>query len=378
MSWNKRPHKPSEIKIIMYQIHKFLPILFLFLSCTGLMGQDVGFNAGQSVSPGLLNPALLGNTDTWRISLGHRKQLGANEFLHGHHQQFLAVEHNLAGNLDRFSIAIVATASNNDFMERYNVQLSSAYNVPLSKNHRLLFGTSIKYHQSNAATDGLLFYDQIVLGGTNSSNSAERFEDLNRRATSLGFGAAFFTNKFWSTLSVANLTLSQPVQPDLQSLLFGRKITAGMGAMLKYKHTGRNGSEIHGFPGIFYTQEGNFQELAAGFNSSVEHNANGYYSFGIWYKGAPWETVFEENRHNKLALNLGMSFNSFGFVISRDILLSSQASLINNHLPSWEIALTFEPGIKTSFSKKGGKISRGGGGFMRPAYFNMIEGQRRY
>jgi type IX secretion system PorP/SprF family membrane protein len=318
----------------LLEMKKLLFILWMFLTCLNVFGQDPQFSQFYA-APMYHNPAFTGSGYAPRLIFNFRNQwpsLSAN-----YTTSALAIDHYI----DRFGsgIGLMVLTDQQGAARLKNTEVSGFYSYQLNlvDDHFLRMGIQGTYRNIGFDTNGLTFPEQFDNNGFNSSLPVtDPLANKNFQSSQADFsaGVLYFNPKAYLGVSVHHLA-----EPDYNfNMLDNNGIVLGSyssGEVLLRKYMvngglniplkeptglGRNmGKEFVLIPTFLYKQEGKFSQLDLG--AYVTYSP---LTVGLWYRGIPIKrNQIKSVNHDALVALAGFRFDQFSFGYSYDVTISS-------------------------------------------------------
>lgn len=298
-------------------------VVFLLLSSSSLVGQDVQFSQFYS-APLYLNPAFTGATQLTRVGSNYRSQwpaLQANFVTLSAYVDFFIDDKNSGvGFLIQTDKEGLAGLRSTSFTGTYSYQL------PISEAFTFRVGANAGYYLRDINFSALTFGDQFV-DGVISNPTGEVFNTgATKNFFNLGSGVLLYSNDIW--LGVAVDHLNTPNQSLIgQEDKLAMKISVHGGYKFKFR-SGVNGQGMYTrpqerslTPTFQYKQQGNFSQIDLGMYLTYEPLI-----LGLWYRGVPYKVVNDFPNHESVVVLLGFvqktKDSSFKVGYSYDVTIS--------------------------------------------------------
>jgi type IX secretion system PorP/SprF family membrane protein len=298
---------------------------------TILTAQDPQFSQPYANSM-YLNPALTGDTPENRLSLDYRNQWSAIENgFSSYIASFDRFEQRINSGIGAYFLHDGSGA--NGYVVN-GLSVNYAYDVQLARESGLRAGLDLGYFFISYDKKKLLFPDQFIRGGANTS-----IENLTNDRSSyldIGAGVLYYNKNLWAGISVGHVNTPNISLIDQQELL-PRKISMHAGIKL-WRRTNSFDKELGSLSLItHYKVQGDFDQLDLGV----------YYDFkplvvGVWYRGLSLINSVNDTpiQPESIILLLGVEFKEFFRVAySYDITISQIGF---NSGGSHEISIIYE------------------------------------
>jgi type IX secretion system PorP/SprF family membrane protein len=292
---------------------KLLIFTTLFIICSGLYlrAQDPHFSQFYA-SPLNLNPAMTGTSLQGRFIFNYRAQWTKlpGEFAtyqagYDYYAQKLRSGFGFFANLDRAG-AVGVRSVNLNFAYAYNLQLTSEWGIR--------GGFQLGYGNRGLDYYKLLFGDQLSdLGSTGLPTAEPNLGNLNVHYLDVGTGLVLYSANFW--LGASALHLNRPNQSitDIQEPL-PIKYAVQMGYKLVKQGLNKNKEDYKASfsPGIYYSRQGNYQQLDLGANGFLDPIL-----LGVWYRAVP----IQKSYNGAVVAMAGFKYQDWQFLYSYDFAL---------------------------------------------------------
>jgi type IX secretion system PorP/SprF family membrane protein len=296
-------------------------------------------------SPLYVNPAFTGTTPQGRFTFNYRTQWPnlPGEFVTyqvGYDQSFDKSRSSLGAYaiLDKAGSAGVRST---------HINVIYAYTLPLGQDIALKSGFQMGYGSRTLDYYKLVFGDQLTETGLTKSFSEENgLENLNINYLDASAGFLLYGEKFWMGVSGQHLNRpNQSITEIPEKLSMKLSFHAGY-KLVKYGH-GRNKRDGYSMalnPAIFYSRQGNYQQLDIGANGFIDPLI-----LGFWYRDVPIQKTY----NGAVVLMTGVFYNGFQFLYNYDIPVGRFAGITGG---AHEISLYIQVGdlqTRQKYRRKG-------------------------
>ncbi|MFN3402580.1 MAG: type IX secretion system membrane protein PorP/SprF [Cytophagaceae bacterium] len=314
-------------------MRKLIYILML-LSSISAYGQDPQFSQYYS-APLILNPAMAGATDCYRIGMNARTQwtgLPGGAF----NTASLFADLNYPDLRSGFGLLVLHDNIGTPRMSSNEISGLYSYLLPVSKQLNIRMGLQGTYVWRKLDYCRLIFEDQYTGTTVTSPTSNDPMTAHNtRRYADFSAGALVFgEDRYWLGFSAHHLN-----RPD-HGFFYESRLP------IKYSLHGGYNFYKKDFPGqslddafriiptFMYKAQAKFDQLDLGIyfiQSSL--------MFGLWYRGIPVKRDFNIYNRDAIDIQVGLMHNDFSFTYSYDFTIS-KLSIVNTH-GSHEISLIY-------------------------------------
>ena len=262
-------------------------ILFCCIKCTiSLSGQDPVFSQFYN-APIQSNPALVGLTNSGRVSVNYRNQWT------GWPQAYSTYAASFDQYFDDmnsgFGMQILSDNAGDGILKTTTMSGVYSYHLQLNKKWQARVGLEAGLIQTTLDWDKLIFEDQIVpqiingsLGGTVIPSIEVRPEQLTNRVADFSVGGLLYSDKYYVGIALKHLTspnngFADNTQGGFAGLPSRFTIHGGMEIDLDGYNNEGFGSFIA--PSILYTRQAGLSQLNAG----VLYNRENVFG-GVWLR----------------------------------------------------------------------------------------------
>ncbi len=218
-------------------------------------------------------------------------------------------------------------------VQAIQLHLIYAYDLPLSEETAIKAALQLGYGNRNLNHFQLLFGDQLSPFGATGNGTAETgLENINVHYLDVGTGFLLYSENFWAGISGQHLNRPNQSLTEEEDRL-PMKISVHAGYKFVNYLPGRSRTKGYSMalnPAIYYSRQGDFQQLDIGANGFIDPVI-----LGLWYRGLP----IQSSNNGALVLMGGFRYRGFRFLYSYDTPLGEFAT---NTGGAHEISTTIE------------------------------------
>jgi type IX secretion system PorP/SprF family membrane protein len=314
---------PAVSKLRLYILFVFAIFTFRFSA-----GQDVSFSQFYA-NPLYLNPSFAGTMGVPRVAFQYRNQWnGFNNAYTTYNACLDFPVPKLRGGLGLYFMNDLQAGG---ALNAYQLNVSYAVSVPVSKSFFLNAGIQTSYNQNTLRVSDLVFPDNVDVATGNHGISGELayLTDPNYSYFDFGTGLLMYSNRYFAGISANHL--AEPYQSYSQEGTEGsrlqRKITVHLGARLPVYLYGHQRKKFDISPQFIVQKQGIFEQ----FNYGLFAVKNGI-ALGTW---------FRQNfglRYDAVIFLVGFVRSRWQFTYSYDFTVSGLAGNVGG---TSEVSLVF-------------------------------------
>ena len=308
-----------------------LLVIFVF-SCFRSLAQDPQFSQYYN-APLLLNPALAGETDCYRVGMNARSQwtgLPGGSFS----TASVFIDMNYIDLRSGFGLLALYDVIGTPRMSSSEISGFYSFLAPVNKLINFRFGLQGTFVSRKLDYSRLIFEDQFTGIAVTKPSTQDEVNNHNSVAyADVSSGVMLFGEEvYWLGFSAHHLT--RPQQGFYLSSHLPIKYSLHGGLNLETKKRYRSHVPTRIVPTFMYKSQGKFDQLDIGL-----YVIKAPVLLGLWYRGIPIKK--DENIFNKDAINmqLGFEYNRFSFTYSYDITISRL--MLKNTMGSHEISMIY-------------------------------------
>lgn len=312
---------------------KRILVLFLLVMELKVFAQDPQFSQYYS-APLLLNPALTGTADCYRLGMNARTQWTG---LPGGAFNTASVYADLNHPDLRSGFGILAVHDNVGTPRMSSNEISGLYSylAPVSSLVNFRFGIQANYVSRSLDYSRLYFEDQytgVQVTSPVSKDPMINYRNVNYADFSAGM-IAFGDGTYWLGFSAHHL--NRPHDGFYLDSRLPIKYSLHGGYNFYFnKYSKSSDDDIRIIPTFMYKSQGKFDQLDIGL-----YFIRSGLLLGAWYRGIPVKKDYLIYNRDAIDLQAGIKYNDFSFIYSYDFTIS-RLSIRNTH-GSHEISMVY-------------------------------------